>query len=46
MNHMLAPLERLVMAGRKGRNETGNNGGVGLKQLSFPLLVCHCKSRL
>lgn len=42
MNHILAPLERLVMASRKERDETENNRGVGSKQLSFPVLACHC----
>lgn len=39
MNHMLNPLERLVMASQKERNETENNRGVGWRQLSFPILV-------
>lgn len=39
MNHMLSPLERLVMDSQKERDETENNRGVDWRQLSFPILV-------
>lgn len=39
MNHMLNPLERLVMVSQKEKDETENNRGVGWRQLSLPMLV-------
>lgn len=42
MNHMLASLERLVMASRRERDETENSKGIDFKQPRLHVLVCHC----